>query len=116
MTTAVFFGLICVLGALVFIFISINELKLGKYSSKFLASVFTLVIYFSIATNNVFPSVQSIWIKWTIPILFIVFIIFMGIRVWQNRNEEIKSIFEASWKLAIVIVLMIIARFLFSLH
>lgn len=118
MTTSIIFGLICVLGALVFIFFSIDELQLGKYSSKLIASIFTLIAYYLIATNAVFSTVISAisfgWIKWTIPIILGLFIIFMGFSVWQNRKEETRSIMEASWKLTVVIVLIIAARFFFG--
>ena len=120
MTITLFFGLLCIAGALSFIFFGIDELQLGEYSSKLLASIFTFIAYYSIAINNVFFSVESAislnWLVWLIPILLSAFTIFIGVKLWQNRKEETKAIIEASWKLLIVVAFMVAARFLFSLN
>lgn len=114
---ATILGLLCLLVAIIFIINYVEELQLGKYSSKLLAVIFALIAYYSFAQNLIFiqPSPISLkWIKWVIPIALSGFAIFMIIQIWKNANEEGKSIIMASKQLVLVVVFLILARFLFG--
>lgn len=109
-------GLFCLAGVIALIF-TIKQAKLGPNSSKALGALFAIIAYFSLFSKLPIVGVKAIvfpWINWVVPGVLIGSFVVTCFLIYKKRDEESKAILENTPHILGIVILSLIARFLFS--
>lgn len=111
------FGLLCLVGVVVLVF-TIKQAKLGPNSSKFLGALFAIIAYYLFFSKLPIIGAKAIifpWINWVAPGVLIGSCIVTCFLIYKNRDEESKAILKNTPHILGIVILCLIARFLFSI-
>ncbi len=107
------------LAAAGFTIAKVESAELGVYSSRFVAIVLAVAVYYGfISIGGIVPELSAVkfqFLKYLVPVLGIAGIAYCGWKVHENWPTETKSIMKSGWKLLLVVVFALLARILLSL-
>jgi hypothetical protein len=94
----------------------VDELKLGKVSSRFVAAVVALVAYYYVAYYYLEGLGYTFWLaQLVVPVALVLTAVYYLIRVIEDKWMEFLHLLKSSGRLVVAVGLLILSRFLFSL-
>ena len=110
--TSVLAGVLVV--ASMFLVHKVKELKLGEYSSRLVAALFAIFVYFSVAVDYVGFDYVFWYAKWLAPSALVALAGYYAYRIYQDWENEASALLKDSSWLFFSALLLLAARYLFS--